>query len=169
MSYQSFMIIESLLHEQIPIERNCSVTTIIKLRFLIRWISGGSHHDIMVTVGVCKETFYHIIDQWIIDIVTCDELSYHFPTTTDEITDIVSYCNYFSEGSIITGCVGCVDGFLININTPSKKETFNEKDYYSGNYQCNGINIQDACDRKFIFISFIVSSTGANNDIIAFK
>ena len=80
MSYSSFMILESLIHEKIPRQRNISVTTIMKLHCLLRWLSGGSHHDIMVNMGVCKYTFYNIIDQCMIDIVTCNELSYQLPS-----------------------------------------------------------------------------------------
>ena len=130
MSYSSFMILSSLLHDKIPRQRNSSVTTIMKLHCLLRWLSGGSHHDIMVNMGVCKSTLYNIIDQCMIDIVTCDELEYHFPSSIEEISNDVYYWNYCSEVSVITVCVVFVDLFFLKINNPSKNETPNGKDYF---------------------------------------
>ncbi len=57
----------------------------------------------------------------------------------------------------------------MKIDTPCKKDTPNAKDYYSGHYQCHGINIQAACDSKCIFISVSVAAPGATNDIVAFQ
>ena len=163
------MILSSLLHDKIPRQRNRSFTTIMKIHFLLRWLSGGSHHEIMVNMGVSKSTFYNIIDQCMIDIVTCDELAYHFPSSMEEISNAVSDWDECSEGYVITGCVGCADGFLLKINTPSKNKTPNGKDYFSGHYKCHGINIQASCDSKCRFISVSVAAPGATNDIVALK
>jgi hypothetical protein len=47
-----------------------------------------------------------------------------------------------------------VDGYHLQITTPSKKEAKNVRSFYSGHYQTYGMNVQASCDHncKFSFI-----------------
>ena len=102
-------------------------------------------------------------------IVLCDALSFSMPTTEDELDCAAEDFKSISFNSVIDGCVGCLDGFLLSIQTPSKRETGNVKAYFSGHYQCYGINVQAACDSKCRFISVAVAAPGGSNDIAAFR
>ena len=74
-----------------------------------------------------------------------------------------------SSHDAITGCVACVDGYFLKIQTPAASETGNVKAYYSGHYQAYGINIQAACDYRCRFVSVCVAAPGSTNDIVAFR
>jgi hypothetical protein len=103
-------------------------------------------------------------------IVLCDALLFCMPTTEEELDCAAEEFKSISFNSVIDGCVGCLDGFLLSIQTPSKHETGNVKAYFSGHYQeCYGISVQAACDSKSRFISVAVAAPGGSNDIAAFR
>ena len=71
---------------------------------------------------------------------------------------------------MIDGCVACVDGLLLCIQTPSSSETGNVvKAFFSGHYQAYGINVQAACDSRCRFVSVCIAAPGGSNDIAAFR
>lgn len=57
--------------------------------------------------------------------------------------------------------VGAIDGWLACIEKPTIS---NATDYYSGHYQCFGLNIQAVCDSNLRFIYFSVAAPGRTND-----
>ncbi len=69
---------------------------------------------------------------------------------------------------MIDGCVGCLDGYLLQIQTPSSRETGHVKAYFSGHYRMYGVHIQAACDSWCCFIYSSVAAPGGTNDIAAF-
>ncbi len=73
-----------------------------------------------------------------------------------------------STNSVIDGCVGCLDGLLLRIQTPSTQETGNVEAHLSGHYRADGINVQAACDSRCCFIDVSVAAPGGTNDIAAF-
>ena len=44
----------------------------------------------------------------------------------------------------------------------------NQTDYFSGHYQCYGLNIQAMCDPNLIFLYIVIAAPGKVNDIQAF-
>jgi hypothetical protein len=70
---------------------------------------------------------------------------------------------------VIDGCVACVDGLLLRIQTPSSSETGNVKAFFSGHYQAYGINVQAACNSRCRFVSVCIAAPGGSNDIAAFR
>ena len=58
----------------------------------------------------------------------CKELSIKFPATG------------------IWNCISVIDGYHLQIQTPSKTEVKNVRSFFSGHYQMHGVNIQGACD-----------------------
>jgi hypothetical protein len=142
------------------------ITPEIYLHCLIRWLSGGSYLDIRLTGGISVPSFYRIIHNCMDAIMKVPELAYHFPTDYQEAAN-----NFQSISSheAIAGCVACVDGYFLKIQTPDASETANVKAYYSGHYQAYGINIQAACDYRCRFVSVCVAAPGSTNDIVAFR
>jgi hypothetical protein len=57
----------------------------------------------------------------------------------------------------------------MQIETPSKKNAGNVPSFFSGHYQCYGINIQAVCDSNCIFTYFALSGPGSMNDRAAIK
>ena len=71
-----------------------------------------------------------------------------------------------TAGNIFEGFLGPVDGWLPRTEAP--KDVPNQADYYSGHYQCYGLNCQALCDPDLIFMYFCIAAPGKTNDIRAF-
>ena len=102
-------------------------------------------------------------------IVMCGDLLFAFPQTEQELDTAAQEFQILSTNLVVNGCVGCLDGFLLKNQTPSSKESGNIKSYFSGHYQCYGINVQAVCDSKCQFTSVSVVAPGGSNDIAAFR
>lgn len=101
-------------------------------------------------------------------IILCPELSFSFPYTDVELDKAANAFGLISGNDAINGCVGCVDGLLVKIQTPPKKSSGKIKTFYSGHYLHMCINVQAACDAICRFISVCVASPGGTNDIAVF-
>jgi hypothetical protein len=146
-----------------------AITPEIALHCLLRWLSGGSYLDIRLSTGISKTSFYRVVHECTRAILQVDELQYSFPSSNDELCQA---CNDFKEISshgVIDGCVACLDGLLLPIQTPSTTETGHVKSYFSGHYQAYGINVQAACDACCRFVYASLAAPGGTNDIVAFQ
>jgi hypothetical protein len=145
------------------------IVTEIALHCLLRWLGGGSYLDIRISAGISVSSFYVCIHKCMNAILLCDALSFSMPITEEDLNRASEEFESISFNSVIDGCVGCLDGFLLTIQTPPKSQTGNVKAYFSGHYQCYGINVQAVCDSKCRFISVSVAAPGGSNDIAAFR
>src|SRR5688500_10454447 len=102
---------------------------------VMRWLGGGKYTDIMAVYGVSKFHFYAIKDQILKAIIREPSLQMHFPSNEEEYKATSIAFQSRSYNGLISGCVGCVDGWLILIQTPRKDEVFNVIKYFSGHYQ----------------------------------
>ena len=101
--------------------------------------------------------------------MSCNQLAYSFPTTAHEIQQAVEDFKQHSTNGVIDGCVACLDGLLVQIQTPSSSETGNVKSYFSGHYHTYGLNIQAACDSECRFVYAAIAAPGGINDLAAFR
>ena len=102
-------------------------------------------------------------------ILRVRELEYHFPSTDIEISNAAREFNRVSNHRVVDGCVACVDGMLLWINTSKEVETDNPKSFFSGHYQDYGINVQAACDSHCRFVYAALAAPGGANDIFAYR
>jgi len=95
---------------------------------------------------------------------------FSFPSTNEELQEIADGFKALLTKEVFDGCVGCLDGLLLKIRTPSNKEAGNVKAFllWSVPSIC-GINIQSVCDTKCHFISVCIASPGGCNDMAAFQ
>jgi hypothetical protein len=77
-------------------------------------------------------------------ICKVDSLCPKFPKTNEELGEAMKGFASKSTDGIIDNCVGVVDGYLLRIKVPSKVEVKNVKSFFSGHYQCYGVNVQAA-------------------------
>ena len=117
------------------------ITTPIALHCCIRWLSGGSFHDIRLTAGMSKTSFYTYAYRCIRAINECEALAYKFPTSPQEVEDAAQSFKAISSNGVIEGCVAGMDGILIKTITPSRKEVGNVKAFFSGQYQHYGLKV----------------------------
>jgi DDE superfamily endonuclease len=145
------------------------ITTEIALHCLLRWLSGGSFHDIRLTAGISKTAFYRAAHQCASAILQVDELAFSFQETADELSKAAADFKEISSYGVIDGCVACLDGLLLPIQTPRASETGHVKSYFSGHYQMYGVNVQAACDAHCRFVYAAVAAPGGTNDVVAFR
>ena len=107
--------------------------------------------------------------KYIIAILCCDALSYSFPTEKEKVVDTIKEFKVLSSHGVIDGCVGCLDGLLLRIQTPWTRDTGHVKSYFLGHYQAYGINVQACCDSKCCFTFVCLAAPGGCNDIAAFR
>ena len=134
----------------------------------IRYLAGGSYLDICDVAGVSKSSFYRIIWKTMDVLNTTPELDIKFPQSQAEIHAALSGFTMISMGAAITNCIGVIDGYLMRIKVPSKEEAGNVRSYFSGHYQCYGVNIQAVCDHwsRFTYIGLAAPGVTADRDAI---
>ncbi|KAG7352898.1 hypothetical protein IV203_008946 [Nitzschia inconspicua] len=163
MSVESFTNLVETLGDALNVDehqgrrRGGHIEPALRLFCTIRWLAGGSYLDIAGLVGVSSSRLYQIIDKTIHAIATSSEPALdniRFPKTTEECEAAAGEFLAISRGSAVSNCVSVHDGYLLRIQTPSAGEVGNVRSYFSGHYQCNGVNVQAACDAhcRFLFI-----------------
>ena len=89
-----------------------------------------------------KTSFYIYAYRCIRAINECEVLVYKFPTSPQEVEDAAQSFKAISSNGVIEGCVAAMDGILMKIMTPSRKEVVNVKAFSSGHYQHCALNAQ---------------------------
>jgi len=100
---------------------------------------------------------------------TCPDLQIVLPDPNDreELDKLADEWEGVSTGgNILSGHLGALDGWLPRTEAP--RDVDNQGDYWSGHYQCYGLNCQALCDPDLLFMFFCVSAPGKCNDNRAF-
>ena len=101
---------------------------------------------------------------------TCPELQVHLPDPTiiAELDDMAKrWSNTSTAHRLFDGFLGALDGWLPRTEKP--RGVTNQTDYFSGHYQCFGLNVQAMCDPDLVFTYYAVAAPGKVNDIRAFR
>lgn len=162
MSFDSFNVLlghirqDLLVNETQAKHRGGTILPELCLYCTIRWLAGGSYLDITHICGISKSSFYRVAWKTITAIVKCDALRPVFPTSTEDIGSAICGFASISDQGVINNCVGAIDGYLLRIKVPLAKEVKNVKSFFSGHYQCYGVNIQAVADHhcRFLFLAF---------------
>jgi hypothetical protein len=142
-------------------QRGGAILPEICLYVCIRFLAGGSYSDIRFFTGLSVASFYrvvwktiHAINNMKGDPVAASLLGIKFPSSIEEAEQAAQGFQSISTQGCIWNCVAVVDGYHLQITTPSKKEAKNVRSFFSGHYQTYGINVQASCDHncKFTFI-----------------
>ena len=158
-----------LVHETFANLRGGAIIPDLCLFCTLRFLAGGSYLDITDIVGISKSSFYRVVWKTITALVKCSALRIRFPKTTEEITAAIAGFASVSTDGVIHNCAGVVDGYLLRIRVPAKDEVKNVRSFFSGHYQCYGINIQAAADHHSRFIHFAFAAPGVTGDRDAIK
>jgi hypothetical protein len=145
------------------------IITEVVLHCFLRWLAGGSHLDIRLTAGISKSAFYCCVSKAVSAILQCKKMDIVFPRNSWEIEESAENFKAISSGGVVDGCVACIDGMLLSIQTPSKDETGNVISYYSGHYSEYGINVQAACDSFCRFVYVSLAAPGGTSDVVALR
>ena len=170
MSKQSFNLLLSYLWDFLMVNesqakiRGGSICPELCLYCTLRWLAGGSYLDIIDIAGISKSSFYRVVWKTIVAIVLAPELALKWPSTEYDVQETMSGFVTISESNAINNCAGVADGFLLRIKVPSRKEAKNVRSFFSGHYQCYGLNIQAVCDHHCRFTFLAVAGPGVSKD-----
>jgi hypothetical protein len=139
----------------------------LRLYVAIRYLAGGSYSDICYFCCISKTAFYACLRQVIHAINKA--IVVKFPSSPEECALAAADFEKVSHRGVFKNCVGALDGFLLEIRTPSKKYTSNVRSYFSGHYQRNGVNIQAMCDAHCRFTFLGIGGPGVTKDRQAIK
>lgn len=178
MEFESFTNLCAMLHPFLSVDKRMStlrtskssITTEIILHCLIRWLAGGSYLDIRVSAGISSSAFYRCIHSAMVAILSVPELQIRLPENAAEFSEVAKGFESISgTNGILNGCVGVLDGYLLQTTTVSRSEVGNVKAYFSGHYQCYGVNIQGMVDSRCRFLFLGAAAPGGSNDIVAYR
>jgi DDE superfamily endonuclease len=147
--------------------RGGAVTPELCIFCTLRYLAGASYLDIMRSAGISQTKLYDAI--WLtIDVLIASrdrELdNIHFPKTEEECRAAAAGFASISYNQAIINCVSVFDGYLVEIETPSTKDVGNVRSYYSGHYQCHGVNVQASCDSDCRFTYIALAGPGVMAD-----
>jgi DDE superfamily endonuclease len=153
-----------VVHANMAAIRGGQIVPEVRLYAVLRWLAGGSYTDILYFCGFSRSSFYNILWCTIDAINRCFELDVEFPWTTDECIEASPGFRAVSSGEAMDACVFAVDGYHLQIQPPSRKETTNVRSFFSGHYSKYGLNIKGACDHLCSFVFLGVAAPGVTGD-----
>lgn len=104
-----------------------------------------------------------LINKFFDAIVESHELAIRLPQTLDEFKVLAhGFSSISGSDGLFDGCIGAIDGWLCQTVQP--RDVQNKRDFFSGHYQCFGLNIQAICNHKLRFIYFAVAAPGKTGD-----
>jgi len=141
----------------------------IKLYCAIWWLAGASYLDVQYKVGISKPSFHRIVWATKHVINHCDNLAIKFPSMREECLELAEGFHPLNEKGALKGCIGALDGWLPKIFTPLNNAVGNVSSFFSGHYQCYGLNVQAICDHHCHFLYIAILGPGIMNDNQAYK
>jgi DDE superfamily endonuclease len=123
----------------------------------------------MFFTGISAASVYRCIWKCIDGINACEQMGMKFPQTANEACEAALGFKSISRNGCIKNCVSVIDGYHLQIQTPSKKEVKNVRSFFSGHYQTYGVNVQAACNHHCQFTFIGVAGPGVMGDRDAVK
>jgi len=177
MSYQAFEKLLAILRPMITVDAAKSNNSCpnasshiypeLIMHIGLRWLAGGSYIDILDSSGVSDASFYRCRDMFMDAVLASDELDIALPASTEQVREAALRFKSKSSHGVMQGCVGCLDGILIEIKMPVG--VTNQRAYFSGHYNCYGLNVQAVCDERLRFIYIAVAGPGNTADVTAYN
>lgn len=135
----------------------------------LRWLAGGSFHDICTEFGIASGTFFNE-DGPLWDTIRAIDDSFFIFLPADDQTKLENIAHGFSACSRnhMNHCVSAIDGWVMRTRKPTEKEVENVM-AYRNYHDCWGIVILAGCDSKTRFNMWSCKSTGSTNDSLAWQ
>ena len=178
MSFSSFEKLVKLVcpklavneHQSKRRRKSNSINAVSRLQMAIMWLAGGSHHQIRFVGGNVSVPFFYANLHRVLDAIICTtELDLVFPNTKKRVQEMALGFRDFSTENILSGCIGCIDGWLCEIRMPASHEVGRVQSFFSGHYARYGINVQACCDFLSRFTAFSANCPGGMGDALAFQ
>ncbi len=134
---------------------------------------GSTIRSMAHSYGVSESSMRKMVDMFVDAIITntsCEELHIQLPdpSSPKQLRDLAQRWSEVSTAySLFDGYLGSLDGLLQRTEMPF--DVTNQVDYFSGHYQCYGLNMQAMCDPDLIFMYAACAAPGKVNDNRAFQ
>ena len=144
----------------------------VRLACATRWFSAASPYDLMTTYGTGHtdtiKSFWYVVDA----INRNPKFKIEYPKDHDQQRRIAQGFQNVS-GAGFNCCAGAIDGILIWIHKPSKKDCL-EVGCDSGKFMCArkkkfGLNCQAVCDVRGRILDISIMYPGSTSDCLAFE
>ena len=139
-----------------------------RLAVTLRWLAGGSYHDICFAYGIAVGSFYadHGV-LWGTIAAINQHLLIDFPSHDPDTLESISqgFANKYTHGKM-HGCVMAVDGWVCRTRKPFARETPNIMTYRNRK-DTWGVVCFAGCDHELRFRMFSAQCCGSTNDSIA--
>lgn len=131
----------------------------------LRFLGGEPVKSLEDIFGVDDSSVPRVIDKFFSAVRACEEIAIKLPQNDAEREELArGFSSISGADGLFHGCVGAIDGWLCSTIQPIDRDIHNKRDYFSGHYQCFGLNIQAICDHKLRFIYFAVAAPGKTGD-----
>ncbi|GFH55587.1 hypothetical protein CTEN210_17841 [Chaetoceros tenuissimus] len=181
MSYTSFRLlfreIKQVLYEKLYKTEgreapNGRIPLDSRLGIGVRYFAGGDPYDISISYGVSHSSVFDTVDAVVDAINSHDRFKIMFPTDHDEQRRIAAEFKTKSRVGF-SNCCGAIDGMLVWIHKPSKKECeeakVDERKWFCSRKNKYGLNLQAICDSRKRFLDLSILFGGSSSDLIAFE
>ncbi len=151
---------------------NGPISPDVRLACAIRWFSGGSAYDLMTTYGIGHSdtirSYWYVIDA----INSHPNFKIEYPDDHEDQRQIARGFQKVS-GADFKCCAGAIDGILIWIHKPSKKDCA-DVGCNDGKFMCTrkskfGLNCQAVCDVRGSILDISIMYPGSTSDCLAFE
>jgi hypothetical protein len=180
MTEESFAVLINILCNNITVnyaqsERSTSGNTPIYPELVcgvgIRYLGGDALKTLGDVFGMSDSSADRMMKMFIRAALLSDHplLAINFPELEDDLNRTAAEWSPRSVSfGLLDGFLAAMDGcWLCCINKPWDVD--NPGDYFSGHYQCFGLNVQAACDANLIFVYCAVAGPRRTNDQRAFR
>ena len=182
MSYEDFMelceLLNPLLNAFLRSEGqrewapNGRISNSVRVACAIRYFAGGAVYDIMSQFGLSETAVYNSISMVTDAVNHCQQFELQYPEDEAKQLEIARGFERKSRAGF-SCCAGAIDGLLIWIHKPSKKQCEitrqGQKKYFCGRKSKYGLNMQAVCDHNGKFLDVSIMYGGSSSDLLAFE
>jgi len=151
---------------------NGRITAAVRVACTIRYLAGASPYDLMTCFGISHTEVFQSI--WFVIDAINNHPDFHmeYPAPAEKQWEIAKEFEKKSAPGFDC-CAGAIDGILLWIHKPSKKEC-EKSECDSGKFFCGrkhkfGLNVQAVCDARGRFLDMSVVFPGSSSDCLAFE
>eukprot|EP01031_Cornospumella_fuschlensis_P030234 gene30234-36538_t len=176
MSRESFEKLENLVGQRLQVDQqhaiNASGSAIsirTRLACTLRWLAGGSYHDIAGLFGVDPGNFFHPRGPLWPTVTAINSIfEIGLSLDPDNLEKTAKGFARYSHGRM-RNCVMAVDGWVCKTRQPTYEECGGVISSYRNRKQCWAIVVLAGCDPQCRFTLFNPNNSGATNDVMAWE
>ena len=141
----------------------------VLLSMTIRWLAGGAYVDIADLHGVSETCFWNMLPPLMESIANLEGITPAFPMRDEAaLQEIADGFAKLDKSGIFTGCVGALDGLIIEIIKPALRDCANPANYRNRK-EMWAVTAQVMCDHKRRITFGAVNGIGSTCDSVAWE